>query len=157
MYSRFHFRPHFYQHASFRVVETEGEMERGFLTSDTDAPGPYVSSAMPYCILFRIDERMNDVQVGKYPFRRSQEALMKQMKEAKGDDRQAHLDEQLNKHFGSSSLLSALAHSFPTISSAVLAKVAALNMNLKSAKLLEVGCGPGGNALTFAGHFPFGE
>jgi hypothetical protein len=77
-HSRFHFRPHFTQHASFRLVEVEVEMDAatlqaGFaavaagsetaggnkhlaamLTSDTDAPGPFV---------------------GEYPFRRSQLAL----------------------------------------------------------------------------------
>ena len=43
VYSRFHFRPHFYQHASFRLVETDTDT---MLTSDTDAPGPYVSCSI---------------------------------------------------------------------------------------------------------------
>ncbi|CEG45691.1 Formylglycine-generating sulphatase enzyme domain [Plasmopara halstedii] len=43
-FSRFHFRPHFFQHASFRVVEQKvnGESEFMLATTDVDAPFPYV-------------------------------------------------------------------------------------------------------------------
>jgi 5-histidylcysteine sulfoxide synthase len=54
VYSRFHFRPHFHQHASFRVVE---QLSDEMITSDTDATGPYV---------------------GQYPFRRSSASLTKE-------------------------------------------------------------------------------
>ena len=56
VYSRFHFRPHFYQHASFRYVEVEvGEGVNPLPTSDCDAPAPYV---------------------GSYPFRSSEKSLL---------------------------------------------------------------------------------
>jgi ubiquinone/menaquinone biosynthesis C-methylase UbiE len=38
----------------------------------------------------------------------------------------------------------------------VLKQVADMGLNTAAAKLLEVGCGPGGNTLAFAKHFPFG-
>lgn len=47
IYSRFHFRPHFLQHASFRLMES---LDGSFPTTDMDAPLPYV---------------------GDYPYRRS--------------------------------------------------------------------------------------
>ena len=58
VHSRFHFRPHFYQHASFRVVE---QVSPQMLTSDTDAPGPFV---------------------GNYPFRRSHEKMLESMQQS---------------------------------------------------------------------------
>lgn len=48
-FSRFHFRPHFHQFSSFRLVESEVE-DKFVLTSDTDASAPFV---------------------GNYPFRKS--------------------------------------------------------------------------------------
>lgn len=45
-FSRFHFRPHFLQHASFRLVEPNPEAP--FVTSDTDAPGPYRGTNYPF-------------------------------------------------------------------------------------------------------------
>ncbi|CAM9332459.1 unnamed protein product [Chrysoparadoxa australica] len=40
-YARFHFRPHFHQHAGFRLVQWDQPCQ---LTSCTDAPGPYVGT-----------------------------------------------------------------------------------------------------------------
>jgi len=149
VFSRFHFRPHFYQHASFRLVETDADT---ILTSDTDAPGPYV---------------------GKYPFRRSQTSLLNEMSESKEVDRRQYLNEQLNKHFNTFQLGDALmgaiaqfsnsrlgnntnaAMAMPTLSGMVLTEVTKMEMNLSHAKLLEVGCGPGSNVFQFAKHFPF--
>ena len=51
-FSRYHFRPHFLQHSSFRLSSQPADVT--LATSDTDAPGPYV---------------------GRYPYRRSQAAL----------------------------------------------------------------------------------
>lgn len=147
VFSRFHFRPHFYQHASFRLVETDSDIMH---SSDTDAPGPYV---------------------GKYPFRRSQKSILNEMSESKEEDRKQYLNEQLNKHFNTLQLGEALsgaiaqfshvrlgnnaAFALPTLSGMVLAEVAKMRMKLSNAKLLEVGCGPGSNAFQFAKHFPF--
>ena len=48
-YARFHFRPHFTQHAGFRLVRPN-PTEQKVLTSCTDAPPPYVGSG-PCCSL----------------------------------------------------------------------------------------------------------
>lgn len=40
-FSRNQFCPHFFQHASFRLVE---QLSSELITSDTDAPGPFVGS-----------------------------------------------------------------------------------------------------------------
>ena len=63
VHSRFHFRPHFFQHASFRLVEQlDTSSPSDIPTSDTDAPPPHV---------------------GAYPFRRSQQALQRMMQQLK--------------------------------------------------------------------------
>jgi formylglycine-generating enzyme required for sulfatase activity len=49
IYSRFHFRPHFFQHSSFRIVEAEIDQE--MVTSDIDAPGPYVGNFISIIII----------------------------------------------------------------------------------------------------------
>jgi hypothetical protein len=77
VHSRFHFRPHFHQHASFRVVETTSAAEE-VLTSDTDAPGPFV---------------------GAYPFRRSQQAAMELTARQDADKVQRQRNSELLKHF----------------------------------------------------------
>lgn len=48
-FARFHFRPHFFQHAGFRLVAPNAAEPAGSpLTSCTDNAGPYVGSANPY-------------------------------------------------------------------------------------------------------------
>eukprot|EP00904_Undaria_pinnatifida_P002064 jgi/Undpi1/11859/HiC_scaffold_4.g01558.m1 len=48
VFARFHFRPHFHQHAGFRLVACDkGTDNQELLTSCTDAPPPYVGS-YPY-------------------------------------------------------------------------------------------------------------
>ena len=76
IHSRFHFRPHFYQHASFRVVETDEVAQP--LTSDTDAPGPYV---------------------GTYPFRRTQKSAQELVVRANIDKIENARNSILLKHF----------------------------------------------------------
>ena len=41
IFSRYHFRPHFFQHASFRIAEVL-DPQAPIPTSDTDSPGPHV-------------------------------------------------------------------------------------------------------------------
>lgn len=77
VHSRFHFRPHFYQHASFRVVEMQ-TAEEPVLTSDTDAPGPYV---------------------GAYPFRRSQQSVRELSAAADAKKIELERNHELLKHF----------------------------------------------------------
>jgi hypothetical protein len=79
VHSRFHFRPHFYQHASFRVVEMESPNDV-VLTSDTDAPGPYV---------------------GSYPFRRSAKSAQEETARVLSDNLQRQRNDLLLKHFAS--------------------------------------------------------
>ncbi|CAN0332739.1 unnamed protein product, partial [Ectocarpus fasciculatus] len=45
VFARYHFRPHFHQHAGFRLVAPERKEEATrFVTSCTDAPSPFVGS-----------------------------------------------------------------------------------------------------------------
>ena len=124
-HSRYHFRPHFLQHASFRVVEgSEGAGEEP-LHSDTDAPGPYV---------------------GEYPFRRS--ALGRQQDQdrrlQRADPRPPLLDRSFGSLLGSAGGMSALR------SMAVEAYARLTSRALRDANVLEVGCGAGGLALLLA-------
>lgn len=79
-HARFHFRPHFYQHASFRVVEVDAAVPEpdSMLTSDTDAPGPYV---------------------GAYPFRRTQKSMQESAAVADALKVQQQRNSILLKHF----------------------------------------------------------
>ena len=85
IYSRYHFRPHFFQHASFRLVKQDMHVE--CLTSDTDSPGPYV---------------------GNYPFRQSKAGLEKSFAE-KNNFNQNTATHLMSKHFDT------LPSSFTTI------------------------------------------
>lgn len=78
-HSRFHFRPHFYQHAGFRLVEVE-DPSAPVPTSDTDAPGPYV---------------------GSYPFRRTQKAVDESIRKEDARKLQEQRNSLLLKHFAS--------------------------------------------------------
>jgi len=48
VYSRFHFRPHFFQQASFRLVHSEHDGEHGPITSDTGCVGPFSTETNPF-------------------------------------------------------------------------------------------------------------
>eukprot|EP01038_Epipyxis_sp_PR26KG_P013613 gene13613-18268_t len=133
-HSRFHFRPHFYQHASFRLVKESPSA--CLMTSDTDAPGPYV---------------------GSYPFRQTSSGMLASLN--KENDKLSHLNSMLSKHYGnvvSSSLLN-LSNMHPTpispLSSAILKYAGQLQINATTANAVEVGCGPGGISFALAKHF----
>lgn len=107
VFSRFHFRPHFYQHASFRVVEQlDANSETGTVYSDMDAPGPYVRmdsqvvgnlislTSTLYCI----------VQVGKYPFRRSKKSILAASHVSREEEKKRRVNNELSRHFGAMQL-----------------------------------------------------
>jgi len=141
IHARYHFRPHFYQHASFRLVE-QLDSERSMITSDTDAPGPFV---------------------GNYPFRRSEAKLLSQMMAVShsGNNNQHEDNVQvlLSKHFGSVASLPfdwSLRQFHDLIAKAYRAPYGTPegtpegNHSLTEAKVLEVGCGVGGLVFAFA-------
>jgi len=170
-HARFHFRPHFFQHAGFRLAR-ELELPAAFgtgsgatgtgtgasslfveptVTSDMDAPAPFV---------------------GSYPFRRSQAAIQADMAASGALQKQQQHNSLLLKHFGppveppvqQSLGLAAAAPSITTSdnSSAMLSPSAGmtalslrisqqaqlLGIDLSAAHIVDVGCGPGG--LSFA-------
>lgn len=144
IYSRYHFRPHFFQHASFRLVKQHVNSET--VTSDTDAPGPYV---------------------GNYPFRQSKTGLMKSFadKNNLNQDAKPHL---MSKHFDilsfslpkadtneskqtshvTDSLLK-LTNGYEMMNNIILEFYSKYcrNESIQSANVIDVGCGVGG--LTF--------
>lgn len=124
-HSRYHFRPHFLQHASFRVVEGgEGAGEEP-LHSDTDAPGPYV---------------------GEYPFRRS--ALGRQQDQDRRLQRADPLPPLLDRSFGR---LPSSVGGMPALRNMAAEAYTLLTPRaLHDANVLEVGCGAGGLALLLA-------
>lgn len=125
-HSRFHFRPHFYQHAGFRLVEVE-DPSAPVPTSDTDAPGPYV---------------------GSYPFRRTQKAVDESIRKEDARKLQEQRNSLLLKHFASSPAVAMGASVMQQFSELILQQARNLRLPLNNAHIVEVGCGPGG--LTFA-------
>lgn len=131
VHARYHFRPHFYQHASFRVVE-QLDHDR-MVTSDMDAPGPFV---------------------GNYPFRRSEAKLLSQMMAAGHHSNNQHEDNVqvlMSKHFG---VVPSLPFDWSLKQYHELITKAYRNPDgahsLVGAKVLEVGCGVGGLVFSFA-------
>ncbi|RYG64868.1 methyltransferase domain-containing protein, partial [archaeon] len=120
VHSRFHFRPHFHQHASFRLVEGGSA-----LTSDTDAPPPFV---------------------GSYPFRRSQKEMLRVQEERTREMEMQNKQAALAFHFLPSplALLSPAQTLFEHIKQSLGAKLA------RSSRVLEVGCEQGGLSLQLA-------
>lgn len=132
-HSRFHFRPHFFQHASFRLVEnlSPGDV----LTSDVDAPGPYV---------------------GDYPFRRSSTSLKAESVKSNMDAIQRKRNLVKSMHYGSLPDVDSelkQTSSIKAFSSFVLNASEKLRIDA-NAKVLEVGCGPGGLSFQLAKRFP---
>jgi SAM-dependent methyltransferase len=132
IHSRFHFRPHFYQHASFRLVE---QLNDEIITSDTDAPGPYV---------------------GNYPFRRSNAKMLETAKETDQAEL-AEFNSLLSCHFGQlhgvfSQLIGRNSGTFAAIANDLVHVAHNLCVPLASANALEVGCGPGGLTFQLAKH-----
>jgi 5-histidylcysteine sulfoxide synthase len=117
-FARYHFRPHFNQHASFRLVET-GSKE--LATSDTDAPGPFV---------------------GNYPFRRSQASLDR----GKAVSLANKNNEDVSRNFGYNVAglnFFGLTPFTTSVTSFIRKSMINLNVDLKKSKLLEIGCGMG--------------
>lgn len=125
-YSRFHFRPHFFQHASFRLVEQVAEH---MVTTDLDAPGPYV---------------------GEYPFRRSADGIA----QAIDQEKNVNFNILLAKHFGN--LSTNFKHSGSNITAAIYDRITQnyhkLTTPLADSNVLEVGCGPGSLSHLLSSH-----
>jgi 2-polyprenyl-3-methyl-5-hydroxy-6-metoxy-1,4-benzoquinol methylase len=133
VHARFHFRPHFYQHASCRLVEQNDSTTKDLFTSDTDAPGPYV---------------------GSYPFRRSTESVLAMNKSSAGMSAEdsEHITNPnvlLSKHFGRLSFapLWGMEGFFSTLREHIRFAESSTK-SLQNAKVIEIGCGAGG--LSFA-------
>lgn len=127
IHARFHFRPHFYQHASCRLVESDASQP--VTTSDTDAPGPYV---------------------GNYPFRRSSSALLAQGQATDAATEAAGFvkDVLLARHFGTAWAPFALP-GMTGLTQVIREHIQTVRgSGVSNAKVLEVGCGVGG--MTFA-------
>eukprot|EP00599_Poterioochromonas_sp_BG-1_P017418 CAMPEP_0173166130 /NCGR_PEP_ID=MMETSP1105-20130129/21823_1 /TAXON_ID=2985 /ORGANISM="Ochromonas sp., Strain BG-1" /LENGTH=871 /DNA_ID=CAMNT_0014087299 /DNA_START=251 /DNA_END=2866 /DNA_ORIENTATION=- len=128
IHSRFHFRPHFFQHSSFRLVEQLPGTE--LVTSDTDAPGPFV---------------------GNYPYRRSKEKLMEAVNNhadghKSGANHALALPQALSKHFGvpASSTTSLLNLENPLQPLSRLISSFVDREGVIGGRVVEVGCGVGG-------------
>lgn len=123
IYSRFHFRPHFFQHASIRLVEQEPDL---LLSSDTDAPGPYV---------------------GAYPFRRSLAGILEANNNKNASENR--FSSTMSKNFGKVSAAFSIPHQgFSTsdrIRDLVVSAALGVGINISESKILDVGCGQGGN------------
>jgi len=150
-HARFHFRPHFFQHAGFRLAQSEVETVAGagvVLTSDTDAPGPYV---------------------GSYPFRRSAQAEREGAVQSSRAVAEAVRTQLLLRHYRSSaqSSLATCADAVadkgavaptPTamisLARRVEQRAISAGVDLQQARLLDVGCGPGGLTFALASLFP---
>ena len=125
IFSRFHFRPHFFQHASFRIVEQQPEK---FLSSDTDAPGPFV---------------------GNYPFRRSAAGAVQA-----ADDVVSKKDRytsMMSKNYGQVSSAFAIPEEFSSatkrVSDIVLSAASNVGIDISVSNILDVGCGQGGECF----------
>lgn len=132
-FSRYHFRPHFLQHSSFRVSVPKTE---AFVTSDTDAPGPYV---------------------GRYPYRRSRAAL-----EAAAESQNHGADttsiSNLSYNFANSirpefKIPSANKPPMQSIFSLITEYAKQIGINAQDANVLEIGCGAGGLSFLLASAF----
>ena len=127
IFSRFHFRPHFFQHASFRLVEQQSEK---FLSSDTDAPGPFV---------------------GNYPFRRSAEGMVKAANDSVSkEDRFSSL---MSKHYGEVSPAFGVSQDVSSaskrVNEIVVSAASNLGLDMSKSNILDVGCGQGGKTYPF--------
>ena len=123
IYSRFHFRPHFLQHSTCRLVEQLGpEM----VTSDTDARSPYV---------------------GSYPFRRSKEGTKMEALAIK--EMQHSVD--ILKYFGQVCVRNYFDQS--SLVSEIKKIAVSNGIVIETSNLIEVGCGAGNLSLTLANSF----
>lgn len=132
IFSRYHFRPHFFQHASFRLVQAEGP-GAPMVCSDMDSPGPYV---------------------GTYPFRRSSQHGNKVSAAEEAAEREARESAEMSKHFGSVSpnfgLPTTLRSATAAVEQLVLTAAKDAHVDVSKANVLEVGCGHGGVVFKLA-------
>lgn len=135
-FSRFHFRPHFLQHASFRLVEQEINSSNAseFVTSDTDAPGPYVGTS--------------------YPFRRSKEGVVK----AAAAEKRHTLSLDMARFFTGSTkglpymLKATKEKTFDDMKSLILHHIDIMGLKRSDCNVIEVGCGAGQLVFPLAAH-----
>jgi len=131
VHARFHFRPHFFQHAGFRYTEQEDDAG-DFMTSCTDAPGPWV---------------------GHYPFKESS-ALKKLKTEARAVEK---LNSTIASAYGAlPSSIAALLTSGGSarFEEAIFETIRKYNNEEGGRKkALEVGCGVGGLSFLLASDF----
>ncbi|KAG5188808.1 hypothetical protein JKP88DRAFT_267490 [Tribonema minus] len=140
-FARFHFRPHFQQHAGFRLVQVTdpSHAEDGvYMTSCTDAPPPYVGETYP----FRRSDRTADdaARASRSPTETALAAHYPVVGEA--------LAASSTFVPGFEQILSS-AFSFNT----TLADMAAPFAPLAIGRALDVGCGPGGVTFALARRF----
>jgi 2-polyprenyl-3-methyl-5-hydroxy-6-metoxy-1,4-benzoquinol methylase len=132
IHARFHFRPHFTQHATCRLVEQIDAAQQEMMTSDTDAPGPYV---------------------GSYPFRTSTAKILATRGNAnvmggEDSDHQKSSNILLSKHFGHL-LFTSQPWGMNAFASQIFKHIHMKHKkSLQDANVIEVGCGVGG--LTFS-------
>lgn len=123
IFSRFHFRPHFLQHASCRFVEQLGSE---MVTSDTDARGPYV---------------------GSYPFRRSSEGA----REAAAAFKEKQISTDVLKYFGKVNIYNYFDQS--ALVDHILETARENGLPVETSNLAEIGCGAGSISLNVAQSF----
>lgn len=142
VHARFHFRAHFFQHAGFRIVAQE-DAQAEMVTSDMDAPGPYV---------------------GSYPFRRSQQTLQAMLREMSGNSnamgaasalpltQKLSLNSLLLKHYAQPplSVLSANKSAMAVFADQIVSQCREVGVDLNGANILEVGCEVGGLSFQLA-------
>jgi 5-histidylcysteine sulfoxide synthase/putative 4-mercaptohistidine N1-methyltranferase len=137
IFARYHFRPHFFQHAGFRLVKPDAA-ETLVPTSCTDNPGPYV---------------------GTYPFRRSSDTVDAATgaivsSEAHKYDEQKMLQQYIYLHYGHDEPagVPVEATRFPSRCAQLVAEAAEAH-GVQTGRVLDVGCGTGGIAFQLARYF----
>lgn len=125
-FARFHFRPHFFQHAGFRVVEPNSE-DPTLVTSCMDNQGPYVGSNPFRC------SRASDTAAAIHG---EQEVLQQYLHlHFGGDNYPAYVDKSLLN--------------FPSRAAQLLAKLHSGSTD----RALDIGCAVGGSTFELARHF----
>ncbi|CAM9110758.1 unnamed protein product [Choristocarpus tenellus] len=135
VFARYHFRPHFYQHAGFRLVApVEPDEALNFVTSCTDAPPPYV---------------------GGYPFRRSLgRSHGKGMRVGEGHEEEdkTRVKRNISMHYGNPLQVEndpAIASSmrFPQRCGELVLRMLQNQGKTSEQQVLDIGCGSGGAAF----------
>lgn len=136
IYARFHFRPHFFQHAGFRMVYQEEEVAQ-LETSCYKCPGPYSGS-------WRGTQSVSEIGMSD---------------QLNGDEL---LSATLNLHYGTAADIMPTMHAgaeaslveYPKALVNVINAAASQMMgDLEAGRALDVGCGPGGVSFELARTF----